>query len=186
MAEYVNNREFFTKYCEWKVEYRSALDAGIEPPIPTNYLGDCIIKICNNLSHRYNFVGYSYRDEMAEDGIESCIKAIAKFDETKYQNIFGYFSQIAFHASVKRIKIEKREQLLKIELIKDCIFEGISRQEFDDEEYQMQMRDIIVSTIDNNSVDDTIHASGITDLIEPKNKGVDESIAECLEMDIYD
>jgi hypothetical protein len=186
MAEYVSNREFFDKYCEWKKVYREAKELGIDTPQVTNYLGDCILKINNNLVKRFNFANYSYRSEMAEDGIETCFRAFKNFDETKYTNIFGYFNKVAWQACVKRIKIEHRHQNLKIKLIADAVFEGISRQEFDDEDYQMQMREIIVSTMDSNSMDDSIRALGIKNLdyetVSHKEEGLE--VAET-EMDIY-
>lgn len=186
MADYVDNREFLAKYCEWKVLYYEAKANDAEIPRLTNYLGDCILKICNNLVKRFNFANYSYRSEMAEDAIMASFKAFKNYDETKYKNIFGYFNKVAWQACVKRIKTEKNHQKLKIHLIADAVFEGISRQEFDDEDYQMQMREIIVSTMDSNSMDDSIRALGIRNLdFEEKFSAEEPQESNDISMDIY-
>lgn len=190
MAEYINNKEFYNRYCVWKTEYRKAIFENRTTPIITEELGEAVILICSNLARKSNFSSYSYRDEMIDDGIEACIKAIPKFDETNYANIFAYFTSIAFNAFVKRIKIEKKHQKIKLELIKDSFYEGIVRQEFDSDEYQTQMREIIMSTIDSNSMDDRIRELALEDIQKTINQvneecSDDEENPEDSNMDIF-
>jgi len=88
--------------------------------LPTE-LCECIIKIANKLSYSPNFINYSYRDEMVSDAIEKMITCIHnkvyKYDPTKTGkngkkgNAFMYFSKVAYHAMVNRIKIEKKNKL---------------------------------------------------------------------------
>lgn len=49
------------------------------PRIP-EYIGKCIWLIAEGLSNYWKFCRYSYRDEMAADGIEDCILRIQSFD----------------------------------------------------------------------------------------------------------
>ena len=63
---YVNNKDFYEAIIAYKV-------VRVENPtarIP-NYIGECIMKICERLSRNRNFIGYSFRDEMVADGIEN-------------------------------------------------------------------------------------------------------------------
>lgn len=94
------------------------------------YIGKCIIDICNNLAHKTNFIGYTFKDEMIEDGIENCVKAAKNFDPELSNNAFGYFTQVSFHAFVRRIKKEAkhREKFLRILSDSDSLNEIIDSQ----------------------------------------------------------
>jgi hypothetical protein len=80
----------------------------------------CVDKIANKLSYSPNFINYSYRDEMVGDAREKMIATIRnkvyKYDPGKVGkngkkgNAFMYFTKVAFHAMVNRIKIEKKER----------------------------------------------------------------------------
>ena len=165
MAEYVNDQKFYEEYCVWKDKYREAIRTGAESPRITEYLGECILKICTNLSYSKNFIAYSYRQEMIDDGVLVCLTKFHLFDETKWKKPFNYFTQIAFYEFVKRIKLEKKEQKLKIELIMQNVYEGIATQEYDSEDYQSQMKELIIQTMDNNSVDERIRELSIQEMI---------------------
>jgi hypothetical protein len=165
MAEYVNDPKFYEEYCIWKDQWRASQAAGTDPPRITEYLGECILKICTNLSYSKNFIAYSYRQEMIDDGVLVCLTKFHLFDETKYKKPFNYFTQIAFYEFVKRIKTEKREQKTKIEMIMQNVYEGIATQEFDSEDYQTQIKELIISTIDSNSIDDKMRELSIQEML---------------------
>jgi hypothetical protein len=82
---YVNNREFSSAIVEYVNLAKRATEVGKEPPRISNYIGECIMKICEGLSHKPNFVHYSYRDEMVMDGVENCIAKIVGFDRAKFE-----------------------------------------------------------------------------------------------------
>ena len=84
-----------------------------------NYIGECIVKICTNLSYSNNFIGYTYRDEFIEDAIENCIKYIKSFDPNKSKHAFTYFSKVAYYAFLRRLKKEKEEQRVKFKMMSD-------------------------------------------------------------------
>lgn len=122
----VNNREFSTAIVEYLTAVKAAeSDETIDdiPKIP-NYIGDCIVKICEGLSHKSNFIDYSYRDEMVADGIENCLAKLQNFDisretRTGLPNAFSYFTTIAFNAFIRRIKKEKKQQEIKYALMEN-------------------------------------------------------------------
>jgi hypothetical protein len=107
-THYVNNKDFL----ESLIKYKERLQANPNVKIP-DYLGICIMQICNKLSTKPNFSGYTFRDEMIADGIENCITAINGFNPEKSQNPFAYFTQIAWNAFIRRIQKEKKEIYIK-------------------------------------------------------------------------
>jgi hypothetical protein len=96
---YVNSREFEEEIREfYKTEH------------VTFKLGDSINKIAHGLSFAGNFINYSYKEEMVGDAIVKMFSALKnkKFKLDSGFNPFSYFTTIAFHAFINRIKKEKR------------------------------------------------------------------------------
>ena len=123
LQDFKVDKEQFTsdviEYGKLRKEYEARSE---EPPRPNNKIGDAIYKICYGVSMRPNFRGYSYREEMMLDAIEDCTKAVKKFDpdaatRSGTPNAHGYFSQVAYWAMVRRIKMEEKEVNGKIDLI---------------------------------------------------------------------
>jgi len=110
---YINNEDFLKALTDYKVKKKNCLDNNLpEPPIP-NYIGECFMKIAEGLSHKPNFINYTYRDEMMSDGIENCLMYFANFDETKSKNPFAYFTQVIYFAFLRRIQKEKKQLYVK-------------------------------------------------------------------------
>jgi len=105
---YVNNKDFY----EALVVYKNNLAENSKTRVP-EYVGQCILAICNKLSTKPNFIGYSFRDEMISDAIENCIASVDGFDPNKSTNPFAYFTQIAWNAFIRRISKEKKQQYIK-------------------------------------------------------------------------
>jgi len=110
---YVNNADFLKALIQYKKECRKAKrDGTIKPKIP-NYVGKCLMLIAENLSHKPNFISYSFRDEMIADGVENCIMYFDNFDPKKSKNPFAYFTQIIYFAFLRRIHKEKKQLYVK-------------------------------------------------------------------------
>ena len=105
---YVNNKDFY----EAIIIYKQKLSENSNTKV-SDYIGQCILAICNKLSTKPNFIGYSFRDEMIADGIENCIASVNGFDPAKSSNPFAYFTQIAWNAFIRRITKEKKQQYIK-------------------------------------------------------------------------
>jgi DNA-directed RNA polymerase specialized sigma24 family protein len=73
-------------------------------------LAESINKIAIGLSYAPNFINYSYKDEMVGDAILKMFSALKfrKFNVDTGNSPFSYFTTIAFHAFINRIKKEKR------------------------------------------------------------------------------
>lgn len=119
---YVNNKEFSQAVADYVNAARAAEKAHKTVPMITDYIGRCILKISEGLSHKPNFLRYSYRDEMVMDAVENCIKAVNNYNpdittRTGTPNAFAYFTQICYYAFLRRISREKRQQDIKMSII---------------------------------------------------------------------
>ena len=98
---------------KFKEKCKEAKEQGRKEPQIPNYVGECFMMICNNLSVKPNFMNYSYRDDMVADAIENCVAAAHSFDPAKSNNAFAYFTQIAWNAFIRRIQKEKKQSYIK-------------------------------------------------------------------------
>lgn len=75
-------------------------------------LAQSVYKIAVGLSYAPNFINYSYKDDMIGDAVVKMFAALKneKFDVTQHSNPFSYFTTIAYHAFINRIKKEKRHK----------------------------------------------------------------------------
>ena len=94
-------------------------------PVVTNYIAECFLKIAEGLSHKSNFVRYTYREEMVMDAVENCLKAIENYDieaatRSGNPNAFAYFTQISWYAFLRRIQKEKKQQDIKLKYISEA------------------------------------------------------------------
>ena len=121
-AHYVNNKEFSQAVMDYAVECRDCREKEKQVPKVTDYIARCFIKISEGLSHRPNFVRYTYREEMVMDAVENCLKAIGNYKietatRTGKPNAFSYFTQICYYAFIRRIMKEKKQQDIKFKFI---------------------------------------------------------------------
>jgi len=122
---YVNNRDFSYSVVDY---VQSCIDADASDevrPKVTDYIATCFMKICEGLSHKPNFIRYTYRDEMVMDGVENCLRAIHNYNidaatRTGKPNAFSYFTQIAFFAFVRRITREKKQADIKVQFLEQA------------------------------------------------------------------
>ena len=131
---YVDKKELYRAIVEYKNNCKVAEDEGLPKPKIPEYIGDCILKIATNLSYRYNFIRYPYRDEMIADGVENCILYFDNFDTDKYSNPFGYFTTILYYAYTRRIMKEKKQLYVRHKLTMKHIDEGLYDQMLHEEE----------------------------------------------------
>jgi hypothetical protein len=105
-------------------EFEDAIREFYNTDIITNYLAESLKKIACGLSFAGNFINYSYKDEMIGDAIVKMYQALKykKFKLDQGFKPFSYFTTIAFHAFISRIKKEKKHHQL-IEEYKDRQYE---------------------------------------------------------------
>lgn len=122
---YVNNREFSLAVLDYCESAQAAKKEGGSSPIVTDYIATCFLKIAEGLSHKSNFVRYTYREEMVMDAVENCLKAIENYDieaatRSGKPNAFAYFTQISWYAFLRRIQKEKKQQDIKMKYIAEA------------------------------------------------------------------
>lgn len=115
---YVNNKQFSQAVMDYVIECNRLKELDKEVPIVPNYIADCFLRIAEGLSHRPNFIRYTYREEMVMDAVENCLKAISNYNieaatRTGLPNAFAYFTQITHYAFLRRIEKEKKQQDVK-------------------------------------------------------------------------
>ena len=110
---YINNADFCQALLDYQQAVAKAKEEGKPKPRIPNYIGECFMKIAEGLSHKPNFINYTYRDEMVADGIENCLMYFENFDVSKSNNPFAYFTQIIYYAFLRRIQKEKKQLYVK-------------------------------------------------------------------------
>lgn len=118
---YVNNSQLLEALKQYKLLVKKALKAGQPAPQMPNYIGECILLIATNLSHKPNFINYPFRDEMISDGIENCFMYIHNFNPKKSENPFAYFTQIIYYAFLRRIQKEKKQLYTKHKILENSM-----------------------------------------------------------------
>ena len=117
---YVNNKEFLAAMTDYKNAVKKAEVNGKDRPRVSNYIGECLMKIAVHLSHKPNFVNYTFKEEMICDGIENCLQYIDNFNPDKSKNPFAYFTQIIYYAFLRRIQKEKKHLYTKMKLTENA------------------------------------------------------------------
>lgn len=152
---YVNNSDFSTAVVEYVKSLEEAKKNNVELPIVTNYIAECFLKISEGLSHKANFIRYTYREEMVMDAVENCLKAIDNYNlevatRTGKPNAFAYFTQIAWYAFLRRIQKEKKQQDIKMKYVSESGIEEFLMSNGDDDINQaaQQFVDVLKDRID--------------------------------------
>jgi len=130
---YINNADFLKALIDYKDKSELAKKEKRPPPDIPNYIGECFMKIAEGLSHKPNFINYTYREEMMSDGIENCLMYFDNFDPTKSNNPFAYFTQIIYYAFLRRIQKEKKQLYVKYKATEQMgILDEFEMLEFED------------------------------------------------------
>ena len=129
-VHYVNNADFSNAVVEYVTSANEAKASNQTVPIVPNYIAECFLRISEGLSHKSNFIRYTYREEMVMDAVENCLKAIHNYDlstatRTGRPNAFAYFTQIAWYAFLRRIAKEKKQQDIKLSYLSRVNVEDI-------------------------------------------------------------
>jgi len=125
---YVNNADFSQAVVDYVKSVREAETKSNPEPVMPNYVAECFLKIAEGLSHKSNFVRYTYREEMVMDAVENCLRAVKNYDidaatRKGKPNAFGYFTQISWYAFLRRIQKEKKQQDVKLKFLSESAIE---------------------------------------------------------------
>ena len=128
---YVNNKDFSWAVVDYCKLIAVAKEKADQLPVVTDYIAMCFLRIAEGLSHKSNFVRYTYREEMVMDAVENCLKAIENYNieaatRTGKPNAFAYFTQISWYAFLRRIAKEKKQQDIKMKFIAQSTIEDFT------------------------------------------------------------
>ena len=160
---YVNNAEFSQSVVAYVITVREAKDTGKPLPVVTDYIASCFLRIAEGLSHKSNFIRYTYREEMVMDAVENCLKAIENYNieaatRTGKPNAFAYFTQISWYAFLRRIAKEKKQQDIKFKYLSQSGIEEFMTVEGDNAQaglVQQHFVDVLKGRIDRVKTQDT-------------------------------
>lgn len=186
---YVNNAKFSEAVVEYVKRANEEVAAGREKPVISNYIAECFLKIAEGLSHKANFVRYTYREEMVMDAVENCLKAIENYNletatRTGKPNAFAYFTQIAWYAFLRRIEKEKKQQDVKLKFIAEAGIENFldtSQHDLQDDAAAMPFVDELRSRIDVIKENDRIFREYATKEKRKRKVKVDSDLSEFLD-----
>ena len=119
---YVNNAQFSQAVVDYVGHLEECRKDEITLPKVPDYIAQCFLRIAEGLSHKANFIRYTYREEMVMDAVENCLKAITNYNleaatRTGKPNAFAYFTQITWFAFLRRITKEKKQQEIKMKYL---------------------------------------------------------------------
>ena len=115
---YVNNKDFSQAVVDYCKQIAEAKAKKQPIPIVPNYIAECFLKIAEGLSHKSNFIRYTYREEMVMDAVENCLRAVENYNieaatRTGLPNAFAYFTQIScMHFFVE---LQKKRNIKKLD-----------------------------------------------------------------------
>ena len=147
-VHYLNNVEFKQALSDYK-----KLKAEMLPEVPQvpEYIGKCFIDIANGVARRPNFNGYSWREEMVGDAIETCLKNIDKFDVERGTSALAYFSQISWFCFLGRIAIEKKQSNIKRALVRHVDVDTFSLQAHDEAgDFTLNLQEFLIGIADKD------------------------------------
>lgn len=76
-------------------------------------LGRMLLLIVENYSRKYNWVNYSFKDDMKGHALVHLSNAALKFDPARSNNPFAYYTQVAKNAFIQIIKQERKQRDIK-------------------------------------------------------------------------
>ena len=150
---YVNNADFSQAVVDYVHTINEAKKINKTLPVVPDYIAQCFLSIAEGLSHKSNFIRYTYREEMVMDAVENCLKAIENYSieaatRTGKPNAFAYFTQIIYYAFLRRISQEKKQLEIKNKILEKSNFDEVfDSNDLDASNYS-----------DYNSIKDAVHS----------------------------
>ena len=120
---YVDKKELLFEMAKYK-----------ETGVASEELGEMINAIATNFASKGSYSGYTWKDDMIQDAVLTCLKYMHNFDAEKYKypNPFGYFTTIVCHSFLNYIKKQKKHSE-----IKDICYKKISLLEDNYNDYYL-------------------------------------------------
>jgi len=113
----------------------------------TNKLGTMFLKLVERYSHRANWRGYTYVDEMRGQALLQLSQIGLQFNESKSDNPFAYYTAVVNNSFTRILNLEKRNQTIRDDiLIEQGHLPSYSRQLAHEEEVRVLRERVESST----------------------------------------
>jgi len=83
----------------------------------TNKLGTMFLKLVERYSHRANWRGYTYVDEMRGQALVQLAQIGLQFNEAKSDNPFAYYTATVNNSFTRVLNLEKRNQTIRDDIL---------------------------------------------------------------------
>ena len=83
----------------------------------TNKLGTMFLKLVERYSHRSNWRGYTYIDEMRGQALVQLSQVGLQFNEAKSDNPFAYYTAAVNNSFTRVLNLEKRNQVIRDDIL---------------------------------------------------------------------
>lgn len=113
MSHYISNKEFTAAIVEYINDCNLRESRGEEIREIPRAIAEQFIALATKLGSRYNFSGYTFRDEMVSSAIFACCAKIRKFNPEIGSNAFAYFTNVCWRAMVDVINEEEKNSYIK-------------------------------------------------------------------------
>jgi hypothetical protein len=116
----------------------------------TNKLGTMFLKLVERYSHRANWRGYTYVDEMRGQALVQLSQIGLQFNEAKSDNPFAYYTAAVNNSFTRVLNLEKRNQTIRDDILIDSgHLPSYGRQI----QHENEMRQLRESAIENETTD---------------------------------
>ena len=85
----------------------------------TNKLGTMFLKLVERFSHKANWRGYTYVDEMRGQALVQLSQVGLQFNEAKSENPFAYYTAAVINSFTRVLNLEKRNQTIRDDILID-------------------------------------------------------------------
>lgn len=85
----------------------------------SNTLGRMFLKLVERYSHRANWRGYTYVDEMRGQALMQLSQVGLQFNEARSDNPFAYYTQTITNSFTRILNLEKRNQTIRDDILID-------------------------------------------------------------------
>ena len=116
----------------------------------TNKLGTMFLKLVERYSHRANWRGYTYVDEMRGQALVQLAQIGLQFNEAKSDNPFAYYTAAVNNSFTRVLNLEKRNQAIRDDILIDSGHLPSYGRQIQHEEEMRQMRE---SALEQESID---------------------------------
>ena len=123
---FVDNKKFYDAIVQHYVDCEEAQEKGLEQPRIPEFIGECLLKIADNLTRHRWFINYTqqYKEEMVGQALLNCIEYFYRFDANRFSNPFSYFTQSCFNTFRDVAKKERRNQYVKYASFEKAMIES--------------------------------------------------------------